>query len=168
MRSAGQQSANFQPLAVSGGRGARPAHIADTKKNGILLISICLLFSSFLAQLRYKTTNIIPHHQDGRKKIEDMYHVTTERSEFYTMADVHKPPVLFTPSEELEKVRHYLPCCGLPVDTKFDPYPTNSGQSLTTGDINFYSGHTPGDLSTGGFETSSMPSIAAPTPPLAG
>lgn len=41
---------------------------------------------------------------DGRKKIEDMYHPITERSEFYTMADVLKPPVLFTPSEELEKV----------------------------------------------------------------
>lgn len=42
--------------------------------------------------------------KDGRKKIEDMYHVATERSEFYTMSDVLKPPVLFTPSEELEKV----------------------------------------------------------------
>lgn len=37
-----------------------------------------------------------------------MYHPVTERSEFYTMADVHKPPVLFTPSEELEKVAKLL------------------------------------------------------------
>lgn len=45
------------------------------------------------------------YFKDGRKKIEDMYHVATERSEFYAMSDVLKPPVLFTPSEELEKVR---------------------------------------------------------------
>lgn len=47
------------------------------------------------------------YFKDGRKKIEDMYHVSTERSEFYTMSDILKPPVLFTPSEELEKVRCY-------------------------------------------------------------
>lgn len=46
------------------------------------------------------------YFKDGRKKIEDMYHVATERSEFYTMSDVLKPPVLFTPSEELEKVKN--------------------------------------------------------------
>lgn len=48
---------------------------------------------------------------DGRKKIEDMYHITTERSEFYTMSDILKPPVLFTPSEELEKVSTTFTFC---------------------------------------------------------
>ena len=33
----------------------------------------------------------------GRKKLEELYHAVTERSEFYTMADLHKPPVLFSP-----------------------------------------------------------------------
>lgn len=41
---------------------------------------------------------------DGRKKVDDMYHQTCERSQFYSMADLMKPPVLFTPSEDLEKV----------------------------------------------------------------
>ncbi|XP_017488916.1 PREDICTED: protein grainyhead-like, partial [Rhagoletis zephyria] len=53
---------------------------------------------------------------NGRKKMDDMYHPTADRSEFYSMSDLHKPPVLFTPSEDMEK--------------------------LTTGDLNFY-GHGP-------------------------
>lgn len=63
----------------------------------------------YVTSLRYadEESSLTNRHclsPDGRKKIEDMYHPITERSEFYTMADVHKPPVLFTPSEELEKV----------------------------------------------------------------
>lgn len=38
----------------------------------------------------------------GRKKIDELYHPVTERSEFYGMQDVAKPPVLFTPSEDME------------------------------------------------------------------
>lgn len=38
----------------------------------------------------------------GRKKIDELYHPVTERSEFYAMQDVAKPPVLFTPSEDME------------------------------------------------------------------
>ena len=37
----------------------------------------------------------------GRKKLDELYHPAAERSEFYCMADLHKPPVLFTPSEEV-------------------------------------------------------------------
>ena len=44
-----------------------------------------------------------------------MYHPSVERSEFYTMSDVLKPAVLFTPSEELEKVRTYS--CGNEIET---------------------------------------------------
>jgi hypothetical protein len=65
-------------------------------------------FSFHLIQqpTKIKLENNDPNHwTDGRKKIEDMYHPTVERSEFYTMSDVLKPAVLFTPSEELEKVR---------------------------------------------------------------
>ncbi|KOX77113.1 Protein grainyhead [Melipona quadrifasciata] len=36
----------------------------------------------------------------GRKKIEDLYHSGAERSEFYSMVDLHKPPVLFSPPAE--------------------------------------------------------------------
>lgn len=45
---------------------------------------------------------------DGRKKIEEMYHPTSDRSEFYSMSDILKPPVLFTPSEDLDKVSALL------------------------------------------------------------
>ena len=36
----------------------------------------------------------------GRKKLDELYHSVTERSEFYSMADIHKPPVLFSPPAE--------------------------------------------------------------------
>lgn len=37
----------------------------------------------------------------GRKKLDELYHPAAERTDFYSMADLHKPPVLFTPSEEV-------------------------------------------------------------------
>ncbi|CAG2064662.1 unnamed protein product, partial [Timema podura] len=40
----------------------------------------------------------------GRKKMDDLYHPVTERSEFYSMSDLNKPPVLFTPAEDIDKV----------------------------------------------------------------
>ncbi|XP_021919127.1 protein grainyhead isoform X3 [Zootermopsis nevadensis] len=40
----------------------------------------------------------------GRKKIDELYHPPTERSEFYSMSDLTKPPVLFTPAEDIDKV----------------------------------------------------------------
>ncbi|KAG8195455.1 hypothetical protein JTE90_002627 [Oedothorax gibbosus] len=39
-----------------------------------------------------------------RKKLEELYHLPCERSEFYSMSDLLKPPVLFTPSEDAEKM----------------------------------------------------------------
>ena len=36
--------------------------------------------------------------------MEDMYHQSCERSEFYSMADLLKPPILFTPNDDMEKV----------------------------------------------------------------
>ncbi|XP_012272234.1 protein grainyhead isoform X2 [Orussus abietinus] len=43
----------------------------------------------------------------GRKKLDELYHSVTERSEFYSMADLHKPPVLFSPPAEhaIDKVQ---------------------------------------------------------------
>lgn len=40
----------------------------------------------------------------GRKKLDELYHPVVDRSEFYTMSDLLKPPVLFTPSEDIDKV----------------------------------------------------------------
>ncbi|XP_026669204.1 protein grainyhead isoform X2 [Ceratina calcarata] len=42
----------------------------------------------------------------GRKKLDELYHSVTERSEFYSMVDLHKPPVLFSPPEHtIDKVQ---------------------------------------------------------------
>lgn len=40
----------------------------------------------------------------GRKKLDELYHPVVERSEFYTMSDLAKLPVLFTPAEDLDKM----------------------------------------------------------------
>lgn len=40
----------------------------------------------------------------GRKKLDELYHPVVDRSEFYQMSDLMKPPVLFSPSEDIEKV----------------------------------------------------------------
>ncbi|XP_058053895.1 protein grainyhead [Anopheles bellator] len=40
----------------------------------------------------------------GRKKLDDLNHPVTDRSEFYGMSDLMKPPVLFSPSEDIDKL----------------------------------------------------------------
>ncbi|CAH1103514.1 unnamed protein product [Psylliodes chrysocephalus] len=40
----------------------------------------------------------------GRKKLDELYHPMCERSEFYTMSDLTKPPVLFSPAEDIDKL----------------------------------------------------------------
>jgi hypothetical protein len=40
----------------------------------------------------------------GRKKLDELYHPVQDRSEFYTMSDQAKPPVLFSPADDVEKV----------------------------------------------------------------
>lgn len=40
----------------------------------------------------------------GRKKLDELYHPVADRSEFYTMSDQAKPPVLFSPADDVEKV----------------------------------------------------------------
>lgn len=44
----------------------------------------------------------------GRKKIDELYHPPCERSEFYSMSDINKPPVLFSPAEDIDKVLFYI------------------------------------------------------------
>lgn len=51
----------------------------------------------------------------GRKKIDELYHPACERSEFYSMSDLAKPPVLFSPAEDsIDKVflKYNLKWCG--------------------------------------------------------
>ncbi|GIY40524.1 protein grainyhead [Caerostris darwini] len=40
----------------------------------------------------------------GRKKLEEMFHLPCDRSEFYSMSDLLKPPILFTPNDDVEKM----------------------------------------------------------------
>lgn len=40
----------------------------------------------------------------SRKKLDELYHPVIDRSEFYAMQDLAKPPVLFSPSEDIEKL----------------------------------------------------------------
>ncbi|XP_039276338.1 protein grainyhead isoform X4 [Nilaparvata lugens] len=40
----------------------------------------------------------------GRKKMDELYHPPCERSEFYSMSDLVKPPVLFSPAEDIDKL----------------------------------------------------------------
>lgn len=44
----------------------------------------------------------------GRKKLDELYHPVVDRSEFYAMSDIGKPPVLFSPAEDIDKVRRSL------------------------------------------------------------
>ena len=39
----------------------------------------------------------------GKRRLDEMYHTPGERSEFYSMADLTRPPVLFTPSDDPDK-----------------------------------------------------------------
>jgi len=39
----------------------------------------------------------------GKRRLDEMYHETFDRSEFYSMSDLNKPPTLFSPPEDPEK-----------------------------------------------------------------
>lgn len=61
----------------------------------------------------------------GRKKLDELYHPVTDRSEFYTMQDLSKPPVLFSPADDLEKVRNPLHHSSISSATSVIIPPTN-------------------------------------------
>jgi len=73
---------------------------------------------------------------NGRKKIEEMYHPSCDRSEFYSMSDIGKPPVLFTPSEDLDKIN----------------------------ELSFYNGHTT-ELNNNIYDSAHLPTIPTITSP---
>ena len=39
----------------------------------------------------------------GKRRLDEMYHNATDRSEFYTMADTQKPPMFFRPITDPDK-----------------------------------------------------------------
>ncbi|XP_028968592.1 protein grainyhead [Galendromus occidentalis] len=76
--------------------------------------------------------------QNGRKKIEEMYHTTCDRTEFYSMAELSKPPVLFTPTEETEKL-------------------IQQSQQGNNVDLNFYTSGSIDDPNSQGMDACSRP-----------
>ncbi|XP_017094057.1 protein grainyhead isoform X7 [Drosophila bipectinata] len=63
----------------------------------------------------------------GRKKLDELYHPVTDRSEFYGMQDFAKPPVLFSPAEDMEKVG--LPSQAGGTGMTFNPLSLSNGNS---------------------------------------
>lgn len=69
----------------------------------------------------------------GRKKLDDLYHPALERSEFYSMADLNKPPILFTPAEDLDRLPPMELSCFYPTtsdDSKMDDEPQHPTTSI--------------------------------------
>ncbi|XP_070140697.1 protein grainyhead isoform X1 [Drosophila kikkawai] len=62
----------------------------------------------------------------GRKKLDELYHPVTDRSEFYGMQDFAKPPVLFSPAEDMEKVGQL----GIGTGTTTTTATTNTGMTF--------------------------------------
>lgn len=90
----------------------------------------------------------------GRKKLDELYHPVTDRSEFYAMQDVNKPPVLFTPSEDIDKLSgmdlqgfygHDADALG--ADVKGSPFLLHATQKPTTPTLKFHN-HFPPDVHT--------------------
>ena len=91
----------------------------------------------------------------GRKKLDELYHPVTERSEFYAMQDMAKPPVLFSPAEDIEKLSgmdlqsfygHDPDTFGnTPADIK--PFLLNQSTKAATPTLKFHN-HFPPDVNT--------------------
>ncbi|XP_015920555.1 grainyhead-like protein 1 homolog isoform X2 [Parasteatoda tepidariorum] len=77
----------------------------------------------------------------GRRKIEEMYHLSCDRSEFYSMSDLLKPPILFTPTEDIDKINSM--------------------------DLSFYANHNPllEENNTIGNDSRDTDTTASPPPP---
>lgn len=86
----------------------------------------------------------------GRKKLDELYHPVVDRSEFYAMSDMNKPPVLFSPAEDIDKVsaRHSLLSCSdhppsrpLPIDTFLIIENAFSRSQLSSMELQGFYGH---------------------------
>ncbi|XP_068083486.1 protein grainyhead [Anabrus simplex] len=87
----------------------------------------------------------------GRKKLDELYHPAAERSEFYAMSDLTKPPVLFSPAEDIDKV------CLASMELGFYSHETDSS-SLSNGEAGSGSQHSLGKQSSPFLLHSSKPS----------
>ena len=67
----------------------------------------------------------------GKRRLDEMYHTATERSEFYSMVNRDRPPILFTPTEDPEKA-------ALEFGTELPRYDTEQNAHLYSSDINLH------------------------------
>lgn len=90
----------------------------------------------------------------GRKKLDELYHPVTDRSEFYNMQDLAKPPVLFTPSEDADKLSgmdlqsfygHEADAMNGTNDKGASPYLIHAAQKPATPTLKFHN-HFPPDV----------------------
>ncbi|XP_075167129.1 grainy head isoform X2 [Haematobia irritans] len=82
----------------------------------------------------------------GRKKLDELYHPVTDRSEFYTMQDLTKPPVLFSPADDLEKGFYGHETDGAADLKGASPFLLH-GQKVATPTLKFHN-HFPPDMQT--------------------
>lgn len=81
----------------------------------------------------------------GKRRLDEMYHETFDRSEFYSMSDLSKPPTLFTPPEDPEKTsQHSNDFAGF----VYPPRPAEPMKAITNGDLH------PGLMSVGSHQQS--------------
>ncbi|XP_070496372.1 protein grainyhead isoform X4 [Chironomus tepperi] len=92
----------------------------------------------------------------GRKKLDELYHPVADRSEFYSMSDIAKPPVLFSPAEDIEKLSsmelqgfygHDADSLTGPDGIKPSPFLLHSANKPTTPTLKFHN-HFPPDMAT--------------------
>uniref|UniRef100_A0A336L8S3 CSON006426 protein n=1 Tax=Culicoides sonorensis TaxID=179676 RepID=A0A336L8S3_CULSO len=87
----------------------------------------------------------------GRKKLDELYHPVIDRSEFYAMSDLQKPPVLFSPAEDIEKLGMDLQNFyghdpdSLGADVKTSPFLLHAGPKAATPTLKFHN-HFPPDI----------------------
>lgn len=93
----------------------------------------------------------------GRKKLDELYHPVIDRSEFYTMQDIGKPPVLFSPAEDIDKLSgmdlqsfygHETDSLSGTSDVKANsPFLLHAANKPTTPTLKFHN-HFPPDMTT--------------------
>lgn len=77
----------------------------------------------------------------GRKKLDELYHPVTDRSEFYGMQDFAKPPVLFSPAEDMEKVGQLGIGTGTTTGMTFNPMSNGNSNSNSHSSLQSFYGH---------------------------
>jgi transcription factor CP2-like protein len=91
----------------------------------------------------------------GRKKLDELYHPVVDRSEFYSMSDMVKAPVLFSPAEDIDKLssmelQGFYGHDGdsLPADAKPSPFLLHGGATKATTPTLKFHNHFPPDVAT--------------------